>query len=97
MPSNTSQLARFKADLLQQIEAKKADRFETLWEQGVAFMPTLEARVHDRFPDVSAPWELVPAYHALFGSTVRPDLEQALPAEVQEFIETEIALFVASV
>jgi len=81
--------------LLHKIEVIKATRFEELWERGVAFMPRLQAKVKERYPHESQPWELVPAYHAMFGSTVRADEKRTINQDVRTFIESEISGLVA--
>ena len=81
--------------LLDKINQIKATNFELLWIKSYEFMPSLKAEVEERFPNESQPWEVLPTYHALFGSTVRPDENRTINDEVREFIEREIANMLA--
>lgn len=82
--------------LLERIQKIKNENFGELYESSANFIPGLRAGVEREFPNEPKAWEMVPAYHALTGSTMKESEEREISTEAKGYIEAEISDFISS-
>jgi len=83
-------------ELMERITKLQEEKFGDLWEAASEFVPILRAEVEHEFPDEPKAWKMVPAYHAISGSTMDVNANRTISQEAKRFIEARISDFLTT-
>lgn len=84
-------------ELVEKIKRLLRDHFDEVYERSAVFVAKLKEDVAKEFPDDERPWEMVPAYHALAGSSMKNDHMREVSAESKLKVSETIAVFIKEI